>query len=262
MKSKDILFFGLFIIISSMLLLIIYLDEPKKEHVIITAHTDYIYAYEKETHMKMILYVNDQHSPYLAYDHYERVLLKNKQDTFLMDVELDSVSINHQESYLNDHYIQVVLFLVMPILEEDLIIEDMHLEIILSNGQKTNLPMGRLSILYLNTSSTPRIDWTSLYGFKDEHRLIPRIKTVHIAYERLDYVIKSITIGQIESIYFEQHSDKLIVQIPYEDALLYAFPIEITYDDDYTDVIFNFLYMQNYAYLKESGPLLYVTTIN
>ncbi|MFU8792937.1 MAG: hypothetical protein ACNA7K_02840 [Acholeplasmataceae bacterium] len=262
MKPKDILFFGLFICLAALMLLIIYLDEPKKDFVIITVDTEHIYYFERDTHIKVMFYVNDPHSPFYEKDYYEQVILKDASETIILDVELDDVIKNHEEAYLNQTYTQVVLYITMPYVASNLFIENLEIDITLSSGLSVSLPLGKLSIGYEPGVTLETLDWRGLYGFKSETKVTPRIHTVHVTYHELSKEIKEIEIGHLENITFHHQSGELIITIPYDDALLYEFPIKIMYTDDDIDIIDRFLYMKNYQILVESGPLLYVTPLN
>lgn len=262
MKAKDILFFSLFIGLAALMLIIIYLDEPKKDAVILTAHTDYIYYYEADSYIKIMFYVNDPFSPFFNIDHYERLILKDASEATQMDVELSFVSLNHEEVYLNQTYTQVMLHITMPYLASDLEISDLVIEIMLTNGLHVSLPLGQLFIGYETYFTEQTLNWNGLYGFKSETHVTPRIHTVHVTYSHLPKDILKIEIGHLTDITFKHQEGELIIMIPYDQALLYEFPIKIIYGDDDIDLIPNFLYMKNYQILTESGPLLYVTAIN
>ena len=255
-----VLIFSLVIIFLMMVVMIINHQE-KPPMRLLSTQKYYSYLYEDEKQMQVVLYINDLTHPIVNQESYESINLSNLDQTKNLEMTLNKVTLDSEEVYLNETYMQMTLFMEIPNLNQDFQIEDLYLEIHLVNEDAYFISLGSLSLIY-TLSNSDYLDWTALDGLKNASFFISRLGEVTIEYQTLDQEIEKILIGYNYEAEFSIYPDSLVLTIPFENLLLDEIPVIIYFQSGHVQTIANFRYMFNYQILKESGLLINTYALN
>jgi len=248
-------------VLFTMMMVMMLNHQEKPPMRLISAQKYYSYLYEDEMEMQVPLYVNDINHPINYIDSYESIQLTNEDQSKRLDMSLSKIVLGYEETYLNEIYNQIILFMEIPDLNQDFQIEDLYLEINLVNDDAYFISLGSLSLVYINATSSA-LDWSALDGSKPSGSFISRLGQISIEYQTLTDQIDRIEIGFEAEVEFEVLSNQIDLSIPFENCLLDDIPVIIYYESGSVQTIANFKYMFDYQILKESGLLITTYALN
>ncbi len=258
---KHIVFIFSLVVVILMMTVIIINHQEKAPKRFLSVQKYYSYLYEKDLEMKVSLYINDINHPLAHAQSYEAIELSNSDESKKLEMQLTKITYGYEEIYLNEIYQQMTLYMPLPDLGEDFMIQDLMMHVILINGDAYKISLGTLSLLSID-SMIEALNWTSLEGHKNDSFFISRLGTIYIEYVDLNLDIQSIKIGIDYFIDFKIEPTMITLEIPNEDILLDDVPIIVYYDDGSIQTIANFRYMFDYEILKESGMLISTYALN
>ncbi|MFH0767854.1 MAG: hypothetical protein ABH890_01105 [Bacillota bacterium] len=211
--------------------------------------------------MEIALYTNDIEHPIAYFPSYASIELCNQAETKKLLMPLEKLSYGFEENYLNETYYQIILYLKLPDLDQDFLIEDLWINIFLVNDDHYTFSLGAFSLM-AEKSNTSALEWNALDGKKNAQSYLSRLGTIEIEYQSLNKTVETILIGIEYAIDYVIEADKIVLTIPLENMLLDNVPIIIRFTDGTKQTISNFRYMIDYQILKESGMLIETYALN
>lgn len=261
MRVKDYVFYGCLSLILIGMFLIIEHNSPQPKTVLISVETTYSKLYDDQTPLTVPIYISAHAHEMLSETYINHIQLIDEDAGFELLIDGYHISYGHQETYVNEVFQQVLFHMEMPYFGRDLTMLNAELIIDMTDGKTHRMPIGQLHLVHRIEGMVNRLDVKSQYGIKQTGDTLSRLHEVHLHVYEQPQGINRMDIGGIEVSYL---LDGMILKlsIPYDDSLLYDVPIRIYYDDGHIDHIDNFIYIIDYEILKESGPLLYVLTLD
>lgn len=244
-----------------MMAVIIMNNQEKPPMRLLSVQKYYSYLYEEDLEMEVSLYINDSTHPIAFSSSYLAVEFVNQEQTKKLEMPLQSIRFGYEEDYLNETYHEIVLYLKLPELNQDFIIEDLLMNITLVNDDQYTIHLGTFSMM-TRVSTTSALDWSSLEGHKNSRSFLSRLETISIEYLHLGLSVTHIFIGTNFEVDFVIENQKILLSIPIENMLLDNVPILIHYSENSIQTISNFRYMIDYQILKESGLLIKTYALN
>lgn len=235
--------------------------KPQRQHMILTVDTEYSFVMEDHHVGSLLFYVSDENHLLTDGKNYMRLILSDETNDQQIDLNIDHVDKGHEEYYLKDRYVRVIILFDLPVMNHDIFFEDACLTIELVDQKAYEWRLGRVSFYQPSTDEKP-LDWTVLEGIKKENDLRSRLHTIMVSYQGDFCEIASIDVGTEAKITFEKVEGKLMINIASAPYLLYDVPIVITYVSGERQIIPNLRYITDYVILKESGPLINVYTLD
>ncbi len=258
--KKIIFYFSLIVVVLALVIIIINNEEksPSKLLSVLQYHS---HLAEEKQEIEIILYTNDLGHPIVDVASYASVYLINKDESKKLQLYLNKIVKAHQEQYLNETYNQFILYLELPYLDQDYKIDEAYLQIELINGDQYLIEIGGFSLMRSSTA-VKHLDWNGLNGVKQEGMHLSRLYQIFIDYVSLNETIEQIAIGVDYSVSFVVKQQRIVIEIAYENILLFNVPIRITYANGEHQTISNFRYIIDYQILKESGMLIRTYVLN
>ncbi|PKK93401.1 MAG: hypothetical protein CVV61_04840 [Tenericutes bacterium HGW-Tenericutes-6] len=257
---KKILLYITLILSFSLLIVIGLSMKEDKVSKILTVSTEYLYLYDDDHYMRFMFFVNVNH-PITIKESYDDIYIHDELMHERMTLNIKGIEKSHDESYLNETYHAYEIITDIPYLGIDYKLNDAFITITLQNGDTYTLYLGHLSILK-KTSSSSHINWTNLYGIKEDNEHLSRLRYIDLYFDILNEDILKIDIGSMHETSFLLYEDYIRITITEAPFLLYQCPLRIYYQNGDIDTIFTFTYLKDYEILKESGLLVHHGTLN
>jgi len=226
---------------------------------LITVDTFYSFLANREMSGTFHFYVSDLDNPVTDLDSYLHVYITNANGSKRLEIDLEDITVRHQEEHLHERYWKIDLSFAIPNLSDDFVIDSCSIVLTLIDQSSISLDLG--SVHFLVAESEDRtLDWQSLYGVKEENAFLSRIDSIHLELNE-DIALIEAQYG-VDCYAMIDQSDRMIVLNIEKDAqLLYNIPVILRYIKDsveHVTIIENFTYVLDYQILLESGPLIHV----
>ncbi|MDR2867467.1 MAG: hypothetical protein LBV55_02255 [Acholeplasmatales bacterium] len=248
------------VLILGIIATIILVKQNNKE-VLISANLDSSYVFTPDKKLSFSLWTNQKNHPLNDTSSISQISISSSDHQKLLTLELFKITPAGKENYLEEEYYKLIIYTLMPNLGGDYFIENYLLNITLVNQQQYHFQMGNISLMYFDNVGTEEA-WTlkSLYGTKDETKVISRLKFIYLEGSlAAGAVINDIQLGLLTNCTYTVESNQIIICIDYQNLVFYNSPIIIHYYlnvGNFTQVIDNFLYFEEGEFLMTNGPLL------
>lgn len=252
--KKVILYIISFIIIILISFFIFKKDEIKSEIISVNK----AYSLTDDQNLYINLYFTKKDHLITKYDAIYNINISN--DISKLTLDFQNVNYVGMEYYLNKDYYIYQYELLLPSVEERLIINDAIFNINLENGVKYNFEIGKISLEPVITNNN--YTWTKLEGRRLDYNLYPRIGLVNVLFLNLDYNLINYITDSFNNklVYYhnEDNENDLLINIKNENYILDAFPLSIHFLNGEILQLPYFNYMLLSNVLNEAGPLLNV----
>ena len=251
---KQIIIYVVLFILALVGVVIIRLNEKPVQDKAITIEQYYSVA-DVFQGLDVALYLSNDDHLLSDIEAYQMVYLKNEDESKKFQVSLTAISIDGEETYLNEVFTRYMLEFSLPVLNDDYWIDDCYLDISLKNDLHYVFDIGSFSYLSVE-DDVDHMFWTSLEAKKALDVDISRIGLIAVRFDALEQSIERVSIGLNQEVTYELSDGLLTVNIAYQHQLLHGCPILIHYQDKSTQVI------QYVNYLKENAVLTYAGLLN
>ncbi len=257
---KQIIIYIILAIVAIGLVIVIQLNhEPEPDKAITVSQ--YYSVMDPFQGVDIPLYLSNDNHVLTQVDSYQTIYLVNDDASKKLSMMLENISIDGEETYLNDTYTRYMLELDLPVLNEDFFMSECSIDITLTNGLTFLFDIGTFSYLHVENSVNDMF-WTSLEALKAPDVDIARIKEIAVCYDTLENEIDHVSIGINQTVDYRIENGVLTIVIEDDDLLLYGCPIAIYYTTNETQIIDYFSYLREHTILQSSGLLNHVYNVN
>ena len=250
---------GLISVVAGIILIIVY-NQPKVGNRYITVTSTYNYVYTETKKIDVMIYANNMDSVLSNVDSYESSYLVNKDETKKLEIELSEIIRSNAEYYLDETYYGFNLFYEMPRLNGDYNMRECFLKLTLKNNDTHLFYIGSMDLMYHdNVGMEDVFSVSALYGSKSETNYLSRLRNITIEAAGPIYQdIDNISLGKFVDATFKCDGNKINISIKESESRLTNAPIVITFSNNMTQVIDNFVYFRDFEVLSENGILVNV----